>query len=446
MRPLAPPSRPGGRRLLPLGAAVGVGAAALVALATLDCRRWSAPPWASTRQAASEAAGDGGGSVDGGAECDPRRGYCGVQVRECRDPPPPPSDHPASRNGRPLVVVAAGGSRSASTWVYNVARVLLRERDPNTVAGWYEDLAGLVAAYAEPGGASANAATGGGALESLRSLDTSVLIKVHLVQEWATLLGGEAPPRPFAPPSAWAGWWGWGGGTAPEPPLISLTELSEGADVVLTSHRDLREVVRSLRHMGWGTRVNPAAFDHPDFCRRPHDPRWAPPPVGAAGYADAAVWVNMARAHILCRDRLLASAGARVVLDVPAEVLAGPAAAATRLRHIRTIAAALDWPYTEAELEGVVTEVARLRVPPCTPEGGSGVRRLVLNPTTHIHRGHIRLGAANVEAVDAAGVAAIEADPVCRAWLVKHGYMEGGGAVEGEAPEGRADEEGAAEG
>ncbi|GAB0489106.1 hypothetical protein MMPV_000322 [Pyropia vietnamensis] len=359
------------------------------------------------------------------AACDTRAGYCGATVRQCRDAPLPTPPHPASRNGRPLLVVAAGGSRSASTWVYNVARILLRVRDPNTVAGWYEDLASMVGAYAQlvPGNDTYAEVGTASRLEALRSLDTSVLIKVHLVQEWATLLGGE-----YRPSQGWAAAWG-GGSLHEQLPNVSITELSEAADVVLTSHRDVREVVRSLRHMGWGTRVNPAAFSHPDFCRRPYDTRWMrPPPLGAAGYADADAWVAMARAHILCRERLLASAGDKVVLDVAAEDLSG-ASEAEQLRLVRTIAAAFAWPYTDAELAGVVTEVARLRVPPCAAPATGGVQ-LVLNPTTHIHRGHIRLAAANVEAVDAAGVAAIEADPVCRAWLVRHGYMEGEGGEE----------------
>lgn len=429
--PRPPPSSPAltsGRRRLVAGAAAA--AAAVVVLLTiaagnfLVAHRGGAPPrpWAwwplalAARPAATEA-----------AACDTRAGYCGAKVRECRDAPVATPPHPAARNGRPLLVVAAGGSRSASTWVYNVARILLRVRDPNSVAGWYEDLAATVGAYAQlvPGNDTYGEVAAASRLEALRSLDTSVLVKVHLVQEWATLLGGEHRPS-----KAGRGGWGVLGGGADEPPVVPMVELSEAADVVLTSHRDVREVVRSLRHMGWGTRVNPAAFSHPDFCRRPYDSRWAPVPLGTAGYADADAWVAMARAHLLCRERLLASAGDKLVLDVAAEALPG-ASAAAQLRLVRSIAAAFEWPYTEAELVGVVTEVARLRVPPCgAPAGGGGGvggAQLVLNPTTHIHRGHIRLAAANVEAVDAAGVAAIEADPVCRAWLVRHGYMEEGG-------------------
>jgi len=349
--------------------------------------------------------------------CDARLGYCGATVRECRDAPAAVAPHPAARNGRPLLVVAAGGSRSASTWVYNVARILLRVRDPNTVAGWYEDLAGLTGAYAqlEAGNDTYRHVGVASRLDALRSLDTSVLLKIHLVQEWATLLGGADVSTTTAT------------GGASDADLVPLTELSAAADVVLTSHRDVREVVRSLRHMGWGSRVNPAAFDHPDFCRRPYDARWAPSPLGADGYRDADAWVNMARAHILCRERLLASAGDKLALDVAAEELHS-APAAVALRHIRTVAAALEWPYTDAELEGVATEVARLRVPPC--HSGYGVQ-LVLNPTTHMHRGHVRLAAENVGAVDAAGVAPIEADPLCRRSLVAHGYMEAAGRAGG---------------
>lgn len=432
--PPSPPALAAGRRRLLAGvaaaAAVVVLTAATVGGALFAHRGGAAPrPWTwwplslTARPAATAA----------GAACDTRAGYCGATVRECRDAPAATPPHPAARNGRPLLVVAAGGSRAASTWVYNVARILLRVRDPNTVAGWYEDLAAMVGAYAQlvPGNDTYGEVGAASRLEALRSLDTSVLIKVHLVQEWATLLGGE-----HRPPKAGGGRWGAPWGRADEPPDVPMVELSEAADVVLTSHRDVREVVRSLRHMGWGTRVNPAAFSHPDFCRRPYDARWAPAPLGAAGYADADAWVAMARAHLLCRERLLASAGDKLVLDVPAEALAG-ASAATQARLVQAVAAAFDWPYTDAELAGVVTEVARLRVPPCAAPaggGGGGGVHLVLNPTTHIHRGHIRLAATNVEAVDAAGVAAIEADPVCRAWLVRHGYMEkgeGGGVAAG---------------
>jgi hypothetical protein len=104
----------------------------------------------------------------------------------------------AALSSRTRVIVAAGPSRSGSTPLYNVARLLLEREGPLT-AGWIEDI-----------------------VEPVQGV---LLVKVH---EWHS-------------------------------------GLAHRADAVLTCHRDLRNVARSLAAMGWLWGFNkPGAsvFDH----------------------------------------------------------------------------------------------------------------------------------------------------------------------------------------
>lgn len=304
---------------------------------------------------------------------------CGIRARLCRDPPgevPP----------RPLVVVAAGASRSASTFLYNALRILMRIRDPNTIYGWHEDLQALHGKYGRlaEGNTTYGDAAAVNRLEAFKSV-SSVLVKVHLVQDWHDFVGLED------------------GDTRMEPYV----------DAVFTTHRDPRTVVRSIRDMGWGVKVDPKRLSHPDFCKKRHL-KTAPVFLTAGEFKrNPSVWVNMAKAHIICRHAMLESAGSKHKMDLRAEDLRF-LSFEQKLQIVREISQHLEYAYTNTQLSDATRELQLLRPVPCSSGYGA---ILEVNPTTHLHRGHIFQKSDVAAAMDAAGMEAISKDPFCAKWL-----------------------------
>ncbi len=93
-----------------------------------------------------------------------------------------------SRSSQRRLVLAAGMQRSGSTWLYNAARLILSRQEPQVYGCWVDDF------------------------DPARSDITPVtIVKIHSID---------------------LGW-------------------AERADVILTCHRDLRDVAASMRDMGW---------------------------------------------------------------------------------------------------------------------------------------------------------------------------------------------------
>lgn len=257
---------------------------------------------------------------------------------------------------RPLVVVAAGLPRTGSTWLYNVLRILMRKRDPNTVAGWYADLISLWKNHKTGKYRYMNATW----LEAYKSLNTSLLLKMH----------GPGPFKLFSR-----------GG-----------KLSELADLTVTSHRDLRTEVRSWVYQNWNSSIHSGDINHTPF----GDPRQ---------------WVRVAR-HILNERRAtVESIGMGKYLDIGYEEWMGRGIE-TQTHVVGRLAAELDWNFTEHELRDVVDETERLQPP---AEGAL----LMYNPINKLHPGHTRVDADNPQFQQALerGYQAILNDPMCNEFL-----------------------------
>lgn len=307
---------------------------------------------------------------------------CGTTARVCVDGVSAPAP-------RALVVVAAGAARASSTWLYNALRILMRIRDPNTVAGWYRDLELLYGSYVRDMGRGNGTKVSASRVDAFRSLG-SVLIKLHLVTDWHEFHGGDDADTAMAP----------------------------YVDAVFTSHRDLRTAVRSVRDMGWGVLTPKARLTHPDFCKK-RNVKEVPHFLGHEQYNRESTWVNIAQASVRCRDALLESAGDKLKMDLKTEKIVGMGRAQT-LATLRQIGTHLDYEFSETELEMTAHELSRLRVPLC--DGGFDYE-MDVNPVTHLHKGHIRTGmSASVQAADRRGMAAIAADETCSRWLQRHGY------------------------
>lgn len=309
---------------------------------------------------------------------------CGTTTRVCVDRVTEPAP-------RSLVVVAAGATRAASTWLYNALRILMRIRDPNTVTGWYRDLELLYGSYGRDMGRGNGTRETANRVDAFRSLG-SVLIKLHLVMDWHEFNGGGDADTAMAP----------------------------HVDAVFTSHRDLRTAVRSVRDMGWGVLTPKARLSHPDFCRK-RDTKEVVQFLRKGQYDKESVWVNLAQASIQCRNALIESAGDKLKMDLKSEDIANMGRSQT-LATLRQMGAHLDYGYSETELEMAAHELSRLTAPRC--DGGFDYE-MDVNPVTHLHKGHIRMDkSAGAQAADRRGMAAIGADDICSRWLRHHGYEE----------------------
>lgn len=321
----------------------------------------------------------------------PRGHRCGPLSTEsyCPQPHQCVDSNPENQHPRPLIVVSAGAQRSASTFLYNALRILLRIRDPNTVSGWYVDLKHLYQVYAQKmprNGSNVADISAGNPLQAFQSVG-SLLVKIHTVRDWHDFLGGnEIEP-----------------------------EMENVVDAVYTSHRDMRDAVRSIRDMGWGVKVSPSEMAEADYCRRVPRRRRPRQFFRREDYALDDTWVTVAKTQIVCREVLIEAAGSKLRLDVNAEDVQSMDERET-VALLQEMSRDLDYAYSNAELELAAKELRRLRPGRC--DGGFDVEMSV-NPVTHLHKGHVRRG-DDEEAKK--GRLAIERDEVCRSWLERHLY------------------------
>jgi len=171
------------------------------------------------------------------------------------------------------VVLVMGTTRTGTTLVYNVVKRAMDLRDPNTLSGFFTDLAGSARAFSTHPSASV--------FEAVRSMSVPVVTKLHLMEDVVDFFG-----------------------TATK----SAADL--GVDVVYINYRDLRRQVLSAKRMNWQGDVRPEDFSRPDFCvkkagRRPLKPsEWNKPKT----------WVIQAQAIIHCNEKILKWAeGTKVV-------------------------------------------------------------------------------------------------------------------------------------
>lgn len=290
----------------------------------------------------------------------------------------------ASHTPRPLIVVSAGAPRSGSTLLYNALRILLRIRDPNLIAGWYVDLQQLFHRYPANIDTYSNAT----AIDLLRSVGFSILLKIHNVPDWLKFLHGREKAL-----------------------TASDWHIAPHVDAVFTTHRDIRRVIRSQRRMAWGTVHRSAQLSDPMFCVLPNskEPQW----LDAADYDDKQVWVNMARAHILCLDRLRDSAGIKLLDDIKMENFRTSSQLSV-ITLLQRLAKHLDFPYSAQQLKEAARELHMLNTPKC-------LSALNVHPVSHLHRAHYAPSIAP-DSRERSGIDAIERDDAVQKWLDARGY------------------------
>lgn len=199
----------------------------------------------------------------------------------------------------PIFVVAGGAPRTGSTFMFNILRVLMRQRDPNTVASSNWMLAKLVPEN--------STITEYDRVALLKTLGTSILVKLHTAHQYYEFIGPNRTQR-----------------------------FADDVDLLVTSYRDLRDEAVSAFKM---FAANRSAFDVPEK------------------------WGNLCRSLIRKRDSLINEAGSKVpVVDVRYEDWKhGGQRELEQLVH--RMAQALPWKYTRAEERAALNEVRRLQVP-----------------------------------------------------------------------------------
>lgn len=229
-----------------------------------------------------------------------------------------------SQQPQPLVVVAAGLPRSGSTLMFNLLRVMLRQRDPNTVSGYVTDLKRM-------GGGRGNSS-----LEAYRALNTTVLVKTHGPVDWERFTGGRS--------------------------------LASSADLTVLTRRDLRDEARSLIFM-----------EQISHIRRPLRER-------PYAFEDPAHWVMVARTFVYARRATFKSVGRGRFVDVPYEKWNGETER-LQIRWVRKLAKAMDWEFSEDEMRAALHETKRLRPPaygamphPVTQLHGNHVTKPIHHP------------------------------------------------------------------
>lgn len=261
-----------------------------------------------------------------------------------------------------LVVVAAGLPRTGSTWIFNVLRILVRIRDPNSVAGWYADLINIWKNHKTHKYDNMKVSW----LEAYKSLNTSIVLKMH----------GPGPFKHFS----------------------HGTSLGDGADLTVITHRDLRSEVRSWVYQNWNGSIHSG-----DIQKTP--------------FADPAQWLRVAEHILKERKNTLASIGTGNYLDIRYEEW-NDGGLEAQVRVAGEIAAHLKWRFSPEEIRAAAVEAARLEAP---ADGAV----LMYNPVNKLHPGHTRLDASDraFQAVLQRGYKAIETDAECRKFMHSKGYL-----------------------
>lgn len=255
---------------------------------------------------------------------------------------------------RPILVIAGGGARTGSTFIFNILRVLMRIRDPNTVASSNWMLAKLVPENRN--------LTDYDRIALLKSMGTSVLIKVHTAKQYYEFAG----------------------------PAHRSTFAKE-VDLLVTGYRDLRDETVSAYKM---------------FAKNRSE------------WESESKWAEQCQALIRRRNSLINEAGSNVsVVDIRYESWRNEGSAGI-LKLIRQLGTRIPWSYTEQDYTNALAEVSRLRV----PSGGAPSARIDWHISNLMSPRHISTERLNTEFVDM-GIRAIMREPKCAAWLTDKGYL-----------------------
>ena len=199
----------------------------------------------------------------------------------------------------PIMVIAGGAPRTGSTFIYNILRVLMRIRDPNTIASSNWMLAKLVPEN--------NTLTYYDRVALLKTMGTSILVKVHTRKQYYDFVGP-----------------------------AHRNKFADEVDLLVTGYRDLREETVSAYKM---------------FARNRTE------------YEDRDKWSELCRALIRRRNSLIEEAGDRVpVVDIRYEDWKHGDEKSIMIL-IRKLGRSLPWEYEEQDFKNTFHEVSRLKTP-----------------------------------------------------------------------------------
>jgi len=264
---------------------------------------------------------------------------------------------------KPIVVVAAGIPRTGSTWIFNILRILMRIRDPNSIAGWFEDLEGIWKSQNRHNYDDIGISW----LEAYKSFGTSLLIKVH-------------DPRSFEK-------------------FSKGYSLSDRANLTVLTYRDLRAEVKSWMYQRYNGSIHSGDIENTPF-------------------ADPAEWVKVSRRVLLKRNLTLASVGTgSQLLDIKYEDWSKKSDE-IQMNTVRKMANALQWDFTEEEMKDALMEEKRIISP-------SDSSYLSYNPVTGLHPSHGTVNSEEPAILKALeiGYEAIENDSISGEFLQQNGYM-----------------------
>lgn len=204
-----------------------------------------------------------------------------------------------NRDPKPIFVVAGGAPRTGSTFIFNVLRVLMRIRDPNTVASSNWMLAKLV-----PENRNLEEYD---RIALLRTMGSSILVKVHTAKQYYDFVGP-----------------------------LHKHKFADEVDLLVTGYRDLREETLSAFKMFVSNRTE---------------------------WQVESKWSAICQALIRRRNSLIKEAGTVVpIVDIRYEDWKDGGDAVV-LRLVRHLAVNLPWQYSEHDLLSTLAEVKRMRVP-----------------------------------------------------------------------------------
>ena len=304
------------------------------------------------------------------------------------------ADSGSTVGAMPLRIVVAGMPRSMGTWLFNALRLIMNEVDPNLISGWYQDLEVFVrprltragrayksCCHAERAG-SPEATCEVSPFFFLTQADSSLLAKVHKVPDWHRFSNG-----------------------------ANFT----GVHAVFATHRDLGDMVRSLRLQGnWSFKRTEEQIRETGFCYKKL-PRG--PPMTEEDWRSPDAWVGIAQEWVKCSEALRNVVPSAQYYPIDHDAM--KTQPMQTLRRIADILAAIspDWTLDEETLKRVLRRLSLLKTPRCNPG------HLELHPITHFHIGHSHT-TTEITELERNGMAKVNADPVCHAWREQMGYTK----------------------